>query len=556
MIIMKKQTIIFIIFGVLTIAAGCKKWLDVNSDPDTPQHPDPASVFPTQLAGIPRGIQFDARYIGRYIQNWNTDLSTRTADINWDNMGYTANSDTNGDIWRQAYFGLGQNLNYIINVGRSNGQWDYVGAAFALKAYMFQICTDQHGEIIYTEAFRENTAIFRFDGQDTVYTGVRELCDSALMYLQRTDLNPSKNKLERGDYVYSGDVNKWIRFVYGILAHNAGHLSNKTGIYNPDEVIDFCNKSLLTIQDDFLIPFDASKNDDTNFFGPYRNNLTNFRQSNLIVQLLDGTLLAGSNVIDNRDPRIRHLLSASQDTTNGNGGYRGVTPGAGDPNYSSSNPVLQRQRVAAPFGDSIYGNPSANVFTPNSGKYLFRDKVVSPVMTCAEIFFIKAEAAYRKGDMATALEAYTQGINAHFDFINRTVMPRNNNQLYNNDPISAAARAQYMNGANVKRTAETITLRDIMFQKYIALWGWGFVETWADLRRFDYVEGLDPKTGLPVYLGFELPATLSADNQGKLVYRARPRFNSEYVWNRDELARIGALEPDYHTEKVWFVLPN
>ena len=536
--------------------AACKKWLDVNADPDTPQDPDPASVFPTQLAGIPRGIQFDARYIGRYIQNWNTDLVTRTADVNWDFMGYTANSDTNGDIWRQAYFGLGQNLNYIIDVGRSKGQWDYMGAAFALKAYMFQICTDQHGEIIYTDAFKENTAIFKFDGQDTVYAGVRALCDSALLYLQRTDLNPSNNKLSRGDYVYNGDVQKWIRFTYGILAHNYGHLTNKTGVYNPDQVIDFCNKSLQSIQDDFLIPFDASKNDDTNFFGPYRNNLTTFRQSNFIVTLLDGTLLAGARTFDNRDPRIKHLLAASQDTTNGNGGYRGVTPGAGDPNFSSTNPTLMRQRVAAPFGDSIYGNPSANVFTPNAGKYLFKDKVVSPVMTYSEILFIKAEAAYRKGDYDMALDAYTKGINAHFDFINRAVMPRSNGQLYNGNPIPAGERAQYMAGANVKRTAATLTLRDIMLQKYIALWGWGFVETWADLRRFGYVEGLDPRFGTMVYAGFQLPSSLSSENQGKLAYRARPRYNSEYVWNRDELARIGALAPDYHTAKVWFILPN
>lgn len=551
---MRKHTIIFLIFGLLTIAAGCKKWLDVNADPDTPQNPDPASVFPTQLSGIPRGIQYDARYIGRYIQNWNTDLSTRTADINWDQMGYTGASDTNGDIWRQVYFGLGQNLNYIIDVGRTKGQWDYVGAAYALKAYMFQICTDQHGEIIFTEAFKENTAIFRFDGQDTVYQGVRDYCDSALLYLQRTDLNPSANKLSRGDFVYNGNTTQWIRFVYGILAHNYNHLSNKS-FYDPNKVIEFCDKSLQSIDDDFLIPFDASKNDDSNFFGPYRNNLTTFRQSNFIVQLLDGTLLAGARIYANRDPRIRHMLSASQDTTNGNGGYRGVSPGAGDPNYATTDSLRKRQRVAAPFGDSLYDNPSANVFTPNAGKYLFRDKAVSPVMTYAEILFIKAEAAYRKKDYATALDAYTKGINAHFNFVNRGIMPRGNDKLFKGDPIPDWQRAEYLGGANVKRTAATLTLRDIMMQKYIALWGWGFVETWADLRRFAYNQVPDERTGQPVYQGFTLPPTLSGNNQGRLVYRARPRYNSEYVWNRDELDRIGALAGDYHTKPVWFILP-
>ncbi|RPD38198.1 SusD/RagB family nutrient-binding outer membrane lipoprotein [Chitinophaga barathri] len=547
------KRIFIILFFLLTVLAGCKKWLDVNSDPDTPQNPDAASVFPTQLAGIPRGTQYDARYIGRYIQNWNSDLSTRAADVNFDRMGYTGASDANGDIWRQTYFGLGQNLRYIITVGRDKGQWDYVGAAYALMAFMFQSCTDHHGEIIFTEAFKENTAIFKFDGQDTVYNGVRVWCDSALFYLNRTDLNPANNKLSRGDYALGGSNQKWIKFVNGILARNYNHLSNKT-IYDPAKVIAYCNASLASIDDDFMIPFDATKNDDTNFFGPYRNNLTFFRQSNFIVQLLDGTILAGdTSVYENRDPRIRHMLSTSNDTTNGNGGYRGVDPGAGDPNASGT--ANARKRVAVPWGDSIYENPSANVFTPNGGKYLFRDKVVSPVMTYSEIQFIKAEAAYRMADYTTALAAYTEGIKAHFAFINNSKMPRNNNVLYNGSTISNTQRDIYLNSPNVKRTAADLTMADIMLQKYIALWGWGFTETWVDMRRFYYGVIPDPRNGLPVYKGFVLPATLSSQNLGLLVCRARPRYNSEYVWNQDELARIGALEINYHTKPMWFMVP-
>jgi hypothetical protein len=31
--------------------------------------------------------------------------------------------------------------------------------------------------------------------------------------------------------------------------------------------------------------------------------------------------------------------------------------------------------------------------------------------------------------------------------------------------------------------------------------------------------------------GFTPPTNLYVDNAGKLVYRIRPRYNSEYVWN-------------------------
>ncbi|MBL0056492.1 MAG: hypothetical protein IPP31_09890 [Chitinophagaceae bacterium] len=105
-------------------------------------------------------------------------------------------------------------------------------------------------------------------------------------------------------------------------------------------MIAFCNRSLVDINDDFLIPFDAAKNDDANFFGTYRDNYTLFRQSDFIVRLLDGTIFTGvaptSANAYNRDPRMKHLLTCSQDTTNGNGGFRGVAPATGDPNSGST----------------------------------------------------------------------------------------------------------------------------------------------------------------------------------------------------------------------------
>jgi hypothetical protein len=543
---MNKLIIILLIGASVITAAGCKKYLDINLDEDTPQFPDPSSVFPTQLAAIPRGLQFDARYASRFVQNFGVSDAGRSAtETNWDRMGYASGVDNNGDIWRQAYFGLGQNLNYIIQEGIKNKQYDYVGAAYALHALMFQYTTDYHGEIIFSEAFKDQ-AFFKFDDQELVYRGIDSLAKLALQYLTRTDGSTTASKLAKGDYTFNGDVSKWIKFTWGIRARNWHHQTNKS-TYNADSVIDFCDKSMASTADDFLIPFDAQKNDDANFFGPFRDNLTFLRQSNYIVKLLDGTLLANSKGGPNVDPRIKHMLSASADTTgSGNGGYRGVDPGIGDPNLSTAFP---RRRVGTPWADTLFGNPSAGNFSNNFRKYLFGDKVVMPVMTSSEIKFIKAEAAYRSGKKALALTAYTEGINLHFDFINRTSFPRANLQLYTQNPISGVDRAAYLASANVKKTELTLTLSDIMLQKYIALWGWGFFETWVDLRRYHY---LDTYEGLQVFTGFALPGTLAPENLGKAVYRVRPRFNSEYVWNIEELRRIGALNSDYHTYETWF----
>jgi hypothetical protein len=75
-----------------------------------------------------------------------------------------------------------------------------------------------------------------------------------------------------------------------------------------------------------------------------------------------------------------------------------------------------------------------------------------------------------------------------------------------------------------------------------------------DMRRYHYTD-LDPASGTQVFRGFVLPTTLHADNGGKIVQRIRPRFNSEYVWNRPGLDAIGGLALDYHTKPLWITLP-
>ena len=93
-----------------------------------------------------------------------------------------------------------------------------------------------------------------------------------------------------------------------------------------------------------------------------------------------------------------------------------------------------------------------------------------------------------------------------------------------------------------------------MSQKYIAQWGWGHNETWMDLRRYNYTD-VDPASGKQVFMGFATPTILYADNNGKIAQRIRMRFNSEYVWNRASLEKIGGLDLDFHTKPLWITQP-
>jgi hypothetical protein len=120
-------------------------------------------------------------------------------------------------------------------------------------------------------------------------------------------------------------------------------------------------------------------------------------------------------------------------------------------------------------------------------------------------------------------------------------------QVGSTNYINGAKKAAYLAGPCVKQDPTTLTLADILQQKFIALFGWGQMEAWADERRFQYDNS--------VFQGFVKPGSLFADNAGKQVYRVRPRYNSEYIWNIPALTKIGATLPDYHTKQPWFIQP-
>ena len=148
-----------------------------------------------------------------------------------------------------------------------------------------------------------------------------------------------------------------------------------------------------------------------------------------------------------------------------------------------------------------------------------------------------------------ARQAYLNGISAHIDFVNARNAEVGNPAI---TPISATEKANFL--ANPEIAPATITLSHIMGQKFIAQYGWAHLEAWLDQRRYHYTD-LDPVSGTQVFRGFAIPLNLDADNGGQPVQRVRARYNSDYVWNRDELNKIGGLAADYHTVEMWITQP-
>lgn len=507
-----KKIIKYTLIGTVALfMSSCKDFLNINTDPSVPQKVGSSTLLAPIYSQMVRGETFDTRYFGLYAQMF---ALSATGDT-WERHGYLTGSDAAGEKWRSHYWSIGKNVDLIIADGLESSSYDLVGAAKAIRAWSWQSSTDVYNEMILTQAWEPNRYVFDFDTQDKIYAEVVRLSNEAL-----ADLDKGGVKLKVGDIVYGGNVDKWKKFINGNLARNANHLSNKS-TYKPDDVIKYCDLALTANSDNFNVPHAATSSLDANFFGPLRSNLGNFRASSTIVKLLDGTVFGGV-----RDPRLPIMIAPCPDSV-----FRGIQVLTADANNVAGNTKrIPNVWGAAPGSTSIA--LAANSGFAATGRWIFKDAEPHYIMTASEIQFIKAEAAFRKGDKAMAYAAFKNAIGLHMDFCG----------------VTAANKATFLASAAVK-TEATLTLADIMQQKYIALWGHGALEAWVDLRRFKY--------DTQVFTTYVIPTTAQyfPDNNGKLAYRARPRYNSEYVWNREALNTFGGNNADYHTYEPWFVKP-
>jgi hypothetical protein len=523
---MKSFRTMLLVGAMALTTTSCNEFLDVNDNPNGPQKVSANLYLAPMLHWMVTSPQFDGRFIGRYTQQF---MLTSTVLSTWDRMGYDPSSDNGAQQWRDVYWTFGQNLVDMTRLAEAEERWDLLGVAKVLKAWGWQVTTDSHGEIIVKEAIDQSKTTFNYDSQEFAYQEIQKLLNEAIVLLQRTDGAVDRAYLARTDKMYNGDRTKWLKLAYGLLALNLNHYSRK-GSYKPADVLTAVNNSFASNADDALLQFPGTQNDDINFLGRTRGNFNAYRQTQFVVGLMNGTQFSGAV-----DPRISRMLSPSPD-----GQFRGL----------DVNIVGFGALTAAQQPNNVYGYVGiGGLALP--GRYLWDDKARMPVMTYAQLQFIKAEAAYRLGDLATARTAYIAGVSSHIDFVNSRNL--DNNQAPTQ--ITAAEKAAFLaNPAIVPATPAGMSLTRIMSQKYIAQWGWGHNEIWMDMRRYNYTD-VDPASGTQVFPGFTPPVNLFPDNGGKIVQRIRPRFNSEYVWNRASLDAIGGLALDYHTKPLWITQP-
>jgi hypothetical protein len=143
----------------------------------------------------------------------------------------------------------------------------------------------------------------------------------------------------------------------------------------------------------------------------------------------------------------------------------------------------------------------------STGSFYIRADAPAHLVCAHEMYFIKAEALFRKGDRGGALQAYKDGIRAHMEAMNEKLQEYP--QILGKEVISGAEIDAFLASPAVAQTAGELTMAKIMQQKQISM---SFtVQNWTDMRRFNYSVP-DPQFGV-VYPDFGRPYEFDAAAQ-------------------------------------------
>jgi hypothetical protein len=302
----------YIILGCIIIAGvtSCKKWLDVNVDPDNPnsetvkienrlpwiQH---FYMYSAGVTNFRTACQSGAYYAIAAAQN--------TFSTTW--QCSNANSTTSYQTW---FVAVSSNVEDMYNKAKEQGAYHYMAAANVFHALGYMQMLDLYGEMPYTEAATANPSPKPDDGK-TIYYGCMAKLNEAIGLFSKAQ-ETGATALASGDMINQGDAAKWIKFCWGLKARYMLKLSKKTDLYNADSILYCLSKGPQSIADnvveqglnnstvtDYLIGDPVVTNGNFNYAG-YGNNQ---RISQFYYNLL--TNLRGSNAID---PRMTKIVPA------------------------------------------------------------------------------------------------------------------------------------------------------------------------------------------------------------------------------------------------------
>lgn len=399
----------------LATAVGCSDFLTAKETQEDPNRATQATIDQLFTAVQPSIWVVQTGETARTISMWMQQMAG--TDRQYQTLGtYTHSEGTFVTPWIYIYGGGGLfDLREIQETALGINDLRYAGIAQVLEALQIGTAASFWGDVPYSEAGNPDIETPVLDPQLEVYAALQELLDEAIANLE-SGLGGGPGTR---DLVYGGNRAKWIELAYTLKARFHLH----TAEVDPTayaRALSAAQNGISTPDNDYTTRHAGT---------PGEENLWH----QFIVRERTEYISPGAHLVEllksRSDPRLEDYFSPGA-----TGGYSGAEPGSG-------------------YSDNL-SNLSDTLLSPTYPQ---------PIVTYAENQLIWAEAAFRTGDMATAL--------------------RKLNEVRDQHDLSES-----------EATGDAL-FREIMIEKYISMFQ--NIEVWNDWKR-TCIPDLTPALGAAI----------------------------------------------------------
>lgn len=460
-----KKVIIILTITVGLIGSSCKKYIDINTNPNSLTAASPSLVLPLAIVNT-----------ASLVSNMN-DYGSQT-------VGYAANAGGYGGFgasWTYNYgpsqgegfwdfgYSILENYQYIINASAGSDANSYYDAsAKIMKAFVFQALVDEFNNIPYSQALTGDKNLEpKYDSASAIYPQLASQLDSAILEINNAQAPVA---LGSADPLFGGNMTSWKQFANTLKLRLIIRASASTQFANKT----FSSDGFLT-NDAIVNPgYKLSTGQVSPSWNAWVANYTGARQGNAwipatyVFGYYDGHKLM--------DSWRGSTIYGSFPNTPFN--QLGISP----PNNTLTSPSFGGAWYSGggdPATGSSWGNAVGVMKGPNMGE---------PLILLAESDFLQAEADVRGILSQDAATDFNNGIVASFTYLYELpsgsiasgMDPVADAQAY----MDANSGSYLVNYSLATTTAEQIEA--IITQKYIALNFINGEEAWSEYRRTGY----------------------------------------------------------------------
>jgi len=374
--------------------------------------------------------------------------------------------------WRIVYTQAMPNIQVLENKAKASNSSHYLGIAKVLRAINLGTTTDLYGDIPYSEALLGTTVLYpKYDTQQAIYAEVIKLLDESIALFSLP--NTSAFAPAGEDLIYQGKIANWTKAAYTFKARFQLHLSKVNGATTTaNAVLASLSKGFNSNADDFQLKYNSVNINPwySTQVGLFTGNVF-YAISSHFISYMNGSVsgvFPFSTPTLSMDPRLPLLVDMRS--------------------YSSAGVTGTQPTLAASYIGTANGTGASS--SAKIGTQFFYSKIDSPLvyLTYSEAKFMEAEAQFilaggtatSTGSNAAAYAAYKAGITANMDKIG----------------VATADKTAYLADTSIDKGASALELKDIMRQKFIAL----FLnpETFTDYRRYDFSSNAFKNLKIPV----------------------------------------------------------